>query len=116
MSKTRSEQVIEEKGGDLSNVSKTIVKQGIKGGLGYCSNGPITIGKSDFEGGMATCAKKWKTAEICKRKSSGRLHAENKQQDCGAPPTPGECWSEINPQILSTDYKLTGAANNMLHK
>ena len=116
MSKTRPKQGIEEKGGDQSNVSKTIVKQGIEGGLGYCANGPMSSGKSDFEVGMATCAQKWKTAEICKRKSAGRLHAENKQQDCGARPTPGECWSGLNPPILSIDNKVTGATTNILRK
>ena len=45
MSKTRSKQVIEKKGGGLSNVSKTIVKQGLEGGLGYCANVPMPIGK-----------------------------------------------------------------------
>ena len=65
MSNTRLKQGIEEKWEDFSNVSKTIVKQGIEGNLGYCTNGPMVIGKSDFEGGMATYAQKWKTAEIC---------------------------------------------------
>ena len=80
MSKTRPKQGIEEKGGDRSNVSKTIVKQSIEGGFRYCANGPMTIGKSYFEGGMATCAQKWNTAEICKRKLAGKLHAENQQR------------------------------------
>ena len=47
---------LRRKGGGSSNVSKTIVKLGIEGGLVYCINDPMTIGKSDFEGGMATCA------------------------------------------------------------
>ena len=38
---TRSKQGIEEKWGYRSNVSKTIVKQGIEGCLGYCANGII---------------------------------------------------------------------------
>ena len=69
-------------------MSNTIVKQGIDRSLGYCANGTMTIGKSDFEGGMTTYAQKWKTAEIYKLKSAGGLHAENKQQDCGAAPPP----------------------------
>ena len=72
--------------GDISNVSKTISKKGIDGSLGYCANGPMTIGKLYFKGGMNTYAKKWKTAEICKCKSAGRLHAKNMHQDYGAPP------------------------------
>ena len=60
---------------DFSNVSKTIVKQGIKVSLVYCANGPITIGKSDFEGVMTTYAQKWNSAKICKRKSSEDLNA-----------------------------------------
>ena len=43
MSKTRLKQVSEDKWGDRSNVSKTIVKQGIEGSLGYCANGPIGV-------------------------------------------------------------------------
>ena len=76
MSKNRSKQVIEDKWGDRSNVTKTIVKKVIEGSLGYCANGPMEIDKSDFEGGMDTYAQKWKTAEICKRKSSGGLQEE----------------------------------------
>ena len=76
----------------------------------------MTNGKSDFEGGVATCAQKWNTYDICKRKPEGRLHTENKQQDCGAPPTPGECCSGLNQPILSTDNKVTGATTNMLRK
>ena len=97
MPKTSSHQGIDEKGGYRSNVSKTIAKQGLEGGLGYCANVPMTIGKSNFEVGVATCAQKWKTSDICKSKSAGRLYVENKQQDCGALPTPGECWSGLNP-------------------
>ena len=41
MSETRPNQGIKEKWDDRSNVSKTIVKQGIEGSLGYCTNGPI---------------------------------------------------------------------------
>ena len=43
MSKTRSKQGSEEKWEDLSNFSKTIVKQGIEGSLGYCAKGPIGV-------------------------------------------------------------------------
>ena len=113
---TRSNQGIEEKWGGRSIVYKTIVKQGIEGSLVYCANGPITIWKLDSEGGMATCVQKWKTYKIFKRKSAGRLHAEKKQQDCGAPSPPGECWSFLNPPILSTDNKVTGATTNILRK
>ena len=113
MFKTRSKQGIEEKGGGHSNVSKNIVKQGLEGGLGYFSNVPMAIGNSEFEGGVDTCVHKWKTDDIYNRKPSGRLHAEKKQQDCGAPPHPGEWWSGINPPISSTDNKVT---TNMLRK
>ena len=69
----------------------------------------MTIGKSYFEGGMTNYAPKWKTAEIYKRKSAGWLQAEKKRNDCGAPPTQGEYYSGLNPPILSTDNKVTGA-------
>ena len=62
MSKTRSKQGIEEKWGDRSNVSSTIVNQGIEGSFVYCANGPMTIGKSHFEGGMTIYAQKLDTA------------------------------------------------------
>ena len=78
-------------------MSKTIVNQGIEGGLGYFSNVTMTIGKSDFEGGVATCAQKWKTDDIRKRKPAGWLHAKKKRQDCGAPSPPVKCWSGLNP-------------------
>ena len=51
MSVTRSKQGIEAEGGDHSNVSKTIVKQGLEGCLGYCANVPMSIGKADYEEG-----------------------------------------------------------------
>ena len=95
---------------------KTIVKQGIEGSLKYCANGPITIGKSDFEVGMTTYEKKWKTAGICKSKSTGGLHAKKKHPDCGSPPPQGDCWSGLNPPILSSDNKVTGATTKMLRK
>ena len=116
MSKTRLEKGIDEKGGHCSNVSKTIVNQGLEGGLGYCANGKMTIGKSDLEGGVATCAQKWKTADICKRNPSGRLHTEKNHQDYGASPPPDERWSGLNPPMLSTYNKVTGATANMLRK
>ena len=116
MSKTRLKQGIEKKWGDCSNVSKTVVKQGIEVDLGYCANGPMNIGKSDLKGGMNTYAQKLNTAEICKRRSAGVLHAEKKHQDCGAPPPQGECWSGLNPPTLSTDNKVTGATTNILRK
>ena len=43
MSKTRSNQGIEEICWDCSNVSKTIVKRGIEGTLEYCSNGRMGV-------------------------------------------------------------------------
>ena len=43
-------------GGNCSNRSNTIVKQGIEGCLGYCANEPMTIGKIDYEErGVAIC-------------------------------------------------------------
>ena len=65
---------------------------------------------------MATCAQQWKTADIRKRKPAGRLHAENKQQDCGAPPPPGKCWRGLNTPILSAYNKVMGATTDMLSK
>ena len=65
---------------------------------------------------MTTYAQKWKTSEIFKRKSEGGLHAEKKNQDCDAPPHQGECWSGLNPPILSTYNKVTGSTTNMLRK
>ena len=109
-------QGIAEKWGDFSNVSKTIVNQGIEGSLGYCANGKMTIGKSDFKGGMTTYEQKWKTSEICKQNSSGGFHTEKKHKDCGAPLPQGECWSGINPPILSTYNKVTVATTYMLRK
>ena len=116
MSETRPKQGIEEKWEDCSNVSKTIAKKGIEGILGYCTNGPMTIGKSDFERGMTTYVQKWKTAEIYKQKSERGLNAEKKHDDCGAPPHQGKCWSGLNPPILSTNNKVTGATTNTLSK
>ena len=36
--------------------------------------------------------------------------------NCGAPPPQGEYWSGLNPPILSTNNKVTGATTNMLRK
>ena len=76
----------------------------------------MTIGKSNFEIGMTNYAQKYKTAEIYKRKSAGELHAGKKYYYCGATPPRGECWSGLNPPILSTNKKVTGATSNMLRK
>ena len=90
MSVTRLKQGIKEEGVYCSNVYRTIVKQGLEGCLVYHTNVQMTIGNADYEeGGVATCAQQWKTADIRKRKPAGRLHAEKKHQDCGAPPPPG---------------------------
>ena len=43
MSKTIPKQGIEEKWGDRSNVSKTILKQGIEVSLRYCAKRPIVV-------------------------------------------------------------------------
>ena len=73
------------------------MKQGLEVCLVYRANVSMTIGKTDYEeGGVANCENQWNTADICKREPAGRLHAENKQQDRGAPPPPGECWIGIN--------------------
>ena len=49
MSKTRLKQGSEDKWGDRSNVSKTIVKQGLEGCLVYCANVPMAIGNTDYD-------------------------------------------------------------------
>ena len=95
---------------------KTIDNQYTERSLGRGANGQMNIGKSNFEKGMTTYAQKWKRAEIYKSKSAGGLQAEKKRNDCGAPPTQGEYYSGLNPPILSTDNKVTGATTNMLHK
>ena len=76
----------------------------------------MTNGKSKFEVGVAFCAPKWKTPDIFKHKTAGRLYAEMKQQDCGSPPPSGEFWIGLNPPMPSTDNKVTGATTNMLRK
>ena len=88
MSKTMPKQFIEEIWEDCSNISKAIVKQDIEGNLVYFTNGPMTIGKSDFEGGMATYSQKWNTAEICKRKSAGRIARIKEASGLCLPTTP----------------------------
>ena len=65
---------------------------------------------------MTTYSQKWKRAEIYKRKSAGGLQAKKKKHDCGAPPPQGEYWSGLNPPILSTNNKVTGATTNMLRR
>ena len=65
---------------------------------------------------MTTYAQKWKTTEIYKRKSAGRLHTEKKHQVYGAPPPKGDCWSGHNPPILSTNINVTRETTNMLRK
>ena len=92
------------------------MKQGVEGSLGYCANGAMTIGKSDFKGGMITYAQKWKTAEIHKRKSGGGVAHRKEASGFFCPPTQGERWSGLNPPILSTNNKVTGATTNMLRK
>ena len=85
-------------------MSKIIDNQGLEGGMGYCSNASKTIGKTDFDKeGVATCSQQWNTSYIHKCNPEGRLHAEKNQQDCGAPPPPGEDWSGLNPSMLSTN-------------
>ena len=77
----------------------------------------MTVGKTDYDkGGVATYAHKWKTSDIRKCKPSGRLHGENNQQDCVTPPPLGGCCSSLNPPIISTYNKVTGATTNMLRK
>ena len=98
-------------------MSKTNEKKGFEGGMGYCVNALKTIGNTDFEGEeVANCANQWKTANICKRKTSRMLHVENYQQYSGAPPPLGEDWSGLNPPILSTNKKVTGTTTNVLRK
>ena len=100
----------------LSNVFKNIKKLDTERNLGHGANAQMTIGKSSFKKEMTTYAQKRKIVEIYKRKSAGGLQAENKKHDCGAPPPQGEYWSGLNPPILSTNNKVTGATTNMLRK
>ena len=65
---------------------------------------------------MTTYAQKWKIAETYKRKSAGGLQAKKKKHDYGTTPPQGEYWSGLNPPILSTNNKVSGATTNMLHK
>ena len=76
----------------------------------------MNIGKSDFERRMTTHAQKWKSDEIYKRKYAGGLHAKNNHHNCGALPPQGEFWTGINPPILSTNNKVTGATTNTFRK
>ena len=41
---------------------------------------------------------------------------KKEKHDCGTPPPQGEYRSGLNPPILSTNNKVTGATTNMLHK
>ena len=60
MSKTRPKQGIGKKWGDIYNVSKTIVKQGIKGSLGYCANRPIGVSPPMYKtGSKKIIEEKW---------------------------------------------------------
>ena len=64
MSVTSLKQSIKEEGGGISNVSKTIEKQGLELGVGYYAN-YSKKGKTDVEGeGDTTCAHRWKTAYL----------------------------------------------------
>ena len=115
MSNTRPKQDIEEKQRDRSNVFKNIEKQDTERTLGHGANGQMNIGKSILKG-MTRYAQKRKRVEICKHKSAGGFQAKNKKHDCGTPPPQGEYWSGLNPPILSTNTKVTGATTNMLRK
>ena len=96
-------------------MSKTIEKQDLEEVMVYCANALKTIGKTEFEGeGVATCAHQWNTDNICTHNTAGMLHAENNPRDCGAPPPLGEDWSGLNPTMLSTNKKVTGATTNVL--
>ena len=44
------------------------------------------------------------------------MYTEKKHRDRGALPPQGDCWSGLNPPILSTNNKVTGATTNMLLK
>ena len=46
----------------------------------------------------------------------GGCKQKRKKHDCGSPPNQGKYWSGLNPPILSTNNKLTGATTNMLRK
>ena len=45
-----------------------------------------------------------------------RVESKKEKHDCGTPPPQGEYSSGLNPPILSTNNKLTGATTNMLRK
>ena len=65
---------------------------------------------------MAICAHQWKKDHIRNRNPAGRLHVKKNQQDCGASPPPDECWSGLNPPILSANNKVTGATTDVIRK
>ena len=46
----------------------------------------------------------------------GGCKQKRKKCDYGTTPTQGEYWSGLNPPILSTNNKVTGATTNMLRK
>ena len=116
MSKTRSKQYIEGKWGDCSNVIKKIEKQDTERTLGHGANGKMTIGKSSLKKGMTTYAQKWKRSETYKRKSAGGLQEKKKNRYYGTTQPQREYWSGLNPPILSTNNKVTGATIHMLRK
>ena len=96
-------------------MSKTIVKKGIEGGIGNQANTSNTIRKTGFEDrGVAPCSQQCKTYDIGKSKIAWMMNAENDVQDCGDPPPPGGDWSDLNPPVLSSDSKGTGATYNVL--
>ena len=76
----------------------------------------MTIGKSSLKKGMTKYEQKWKISETYKRKSAGGLQAKNKKHDYCTTPPQGKYWSGLNPPILSTNNKVTGATTNMLRK
>ena len=46
----------------------------------------------------------------------GGCKKKKEKHDCGTPPPQGEYWSGLNPPILSTNNKVTGATSNILRK
>ena len=41
---------------------------------------------------------------------------QKRKHDCGTPPPQGTYWNGLNPPILPTNNKVTGAKTNMLRK
>ena len=114
----RSKQGIAEVGINLSTLSRTIEKKGLDGGIGNRANDPKTIGKilGFEERGVATCAQQQKTSNTRKRNTSWVMYADKNLQDCGDPPPPDGYLSSMNPPVLSTDKKVTGATTNVLRR